>query len=195
MSNQEFRRGYIRTLRRYLSAGGSTRALLELLHNRLLTHIPIVPLRTAYLRALGMRIGKHVYMFGSSEVLSPQSISIAGNCHIGRYCQIDGRGGITIGRNVVIASHCLLVTADHDAQAADFHGRLGHIRIDDRVWIGSRAMILRNVHIGEGAVVAAGAVVVQDVAPWTTVGGVPARPIGTRSSDQRYEINYGPIFY
>lgn len=171
------------------------RPATELLYNRFLTHIPFSPLRNTYLRRLGMAIGPNVYMFGSSEVLSPKTIAISGNCHIGRHCQIDGRGGIRIGRNVVIASHCLLITADHDITSPDFGGRLGSIVIEDRVWIGSRATVLRNVTIGEGAVVAAGSVVVNDVAPWAVVGGVPARPIGERPRHQTYEITSGPVFY
>jgi acetyltransferase-like isoleucine patch superfamily enzyme len=48
--------------------------------------------------------------------------------------------------------------------------------IEDGVWVGSRAMILKGVRVGEGAIVAAGAVVVRDVAPGTMVAGVPATP-------------------
>lgn len=47
-------------------------------------------------------------------------------------------------------------------------------------WIGANATILKGVTIGEGAVVAAGAVVTKDVAPYTIVGGVPAKYIGDR---------------
>ncbi len=167
----------------------------ELAFNRALTHVPHAGLRLAALRALGLQAGEHVYFFGDSEVLAPQNLSIEGNCHIGRSCQIDARGGITIGRNVVIASHTLLITADHDVQAPGFDGRLGPITIGDRAWIGSRAVVLKGVTIGEGAVVAAGAVVHEDVPAWTVVGGVPAKVIGTRSQQQTYEIDSGPIWY
>lgn len=171
------------------------RAVAELLHNRALTHVPSNRLRVGYLRRLGLRAGPHTYLFGGSEVIAPENITIAGNCHIGRLCQIDGRGGIDIGRNVVIASHTLLITADHDPQAPGFDGRLAPIVIGDRVWIGSRAVVLKGVTIGEGAVVAAGAVVVDDVPSRTVVGGVPARPIGTRDAALVYEIDYGPEWY
>lgn len=59
----------------------------------------------------------------------------------------------------------------------------GNIIIDDDVWIGYRAMILSGVHIGQGAVVAAGAVVTKDVPPYAIVGGVPAKIIKYRFSE------------
>ncbi len=152
-------------------------------------------LRLAYLRRLGMKAGDHVYLFGSSEVLAPENLVIEAHCHIGRFCQIDARGGISIGRNVVIASHTLLITADHDPNSPDFAGRLGRIVIDDRAWLGSRVVVLKGVTIGEGAIVAAGSVVHRDVAPWSIVSGVPAVPIGERPRDLTYQVDYGPRWY
>jgi maltose O-acetyltransferase len=169
--------------------------MLEGLLNKVLTYIPINDLRIAVMRLLGASIGPHAYLNTGSEFLSPENLRIAGGLHVGRFCQIDARGGISIGANVVIASHVLLITADHDIEDPEFGGRLGSIAIGDRVWIGSRAMVLRGVTIGEGAVVAAGAVVARDVAPWTVVGGVPARAIGVRPQHQTYRIDYGPRWH
>lgn len=60
----------------------------------------------------------------------------------------------------------------------------GDIIIDDDVWIGYRATVLSGVHIGQGAVVAAGAVVTKDVPPYAIVGGVPAKVIRYRFSNE-----------
>jgi len=171
------------------------REIAELIYNRIITHVPYNALHVWYLRMLGAQLGPHVYLFGGSEFIAPQNLRIEANCHIGRGCQIDARGGIEIGRNVVVASFAVLVTADHDAQDPWFPGRLGSIEIGDRVWLGSRVTVLKNVRLGEGAVAAAGSVVTTDVEPWTIVGGVPAAAMGRRSSEQRYEIDKGPGFY
>lgn len=54
------------------------------------------------------------------------------------------------------------------------------VYIDDDVWIGCNTTILKGVHIGRGAIIAAGAVITKDVAPFTIVGGIPAKKIGNR---------------
>ena len=56
----------------------------------------------------------------------------------------------------------------------------GDIILEDDVWIGQRAMIMSGIRIGQGAVVAAGAVVTKDVPPYAIVGGVPAKVIRYR---------------
>ena len=56
----------------------------------------------------------------------------------------------------------------------------GNITVDDDVWIGFRSTILSGVHIGQGAVIAAGSVVTKDVPPYAIVGGVPAKVIKYR---------------
>lgn len=62
--------------------------------------------------------------------------------------------------------------------------RKGDIKIGNDVWIGYEAVILSGVHIGDGAIIGARAVVTKDVPPYTIVGGVPAKPIRKRFSDE-----------
>jgi maltose O-acetyltransferase len=82
---------------------------------------------------------------------------------------------------VSISPGVWILTDSHDMHDPSFPEILSPVKIGNHVWIGSRALILPGVTLGEGAVVAAGAVVTSDVEPYTVVGGVPARPIGTRS--------------
>ena len=62
----------------------------------------------------------------------------------------------------------------------------GLVKIEDYAWICSRAIILPNVTIGKGAVVASGAVVTKNVDAYTVVGGIPAKKIADRNTDLEY---------
>lgn len=167
----------------------------ELVFNRLITHVPHNSLRVKCLRLLGATIGENVFIYGGSEVLSPSRLVIGDNCHVGRFCQIDARGGISIGDNVCIASHTLIITADHNIHSAGFEGRLGEVKIDDYVWLCTRVIVVKGVTIGRAAVVAAGSVVTSDVPVQAIVSGVPASIIGTRQSELSYDLSAGPIWY
>lgn len=82
----------------------------------------------------------------------------------------------------------------HDVNSVDFAGDHRPIQIDDYVWIGVGATVLRGVHIGEGAVVCAGAVVTKDVAPYDIVAGVPAKKIAERNHELKYKCLPHPWF-
>ena len=71
-------------------------------------------------------------------------------------------------------------------QSSESFGK-GDILVDDDVWIGYGATIMSGVHIGQGAVVAAGAVVTKDVPPYAIVGGVPAKVIKYRFEPEMIE--------
>jgi len=75
----------------------------------------------------------------------------------------------------------------------------GDIIVDDDVWIGYGAMIMSGVHIGRGAVIAAGAVVVKDVSPYSIVGGVPGKEIKKRFNEEVIEklmkVEYSKLSY
>ncbi len=87
---------------------------------------------------------------------------------------------ITIGKNCCIGEDVRLLTGSHDVASPRFDLVTKPIVIQDNVWVATGAIILPGVTIGEGAVVAAGAVVTKDVEPWTVVGGNPAKFIKKR---------------
>ena len=95
------------------------------------------------------------------------------------YMNTDGKincaNSITIGENVVIANE--VVIRDNDAHTIVGSLASAPIKIGNHVWIGTRAIILKGVCIGDGAIIAAGAVVTHDVPPRSLVAGVPARVI------------------
>jgi acetyltransferase-like isoleucine patch superfamily enzyme len=108
---------------------------------------------------------------------------------------LDSRGGtITLGADVDIAPEVNIWTLEHDFNSPDFVTKGGPVIIEDFAWVCNRAIILPGVTLGQGCVVASGAVVTKSVAPWTIVGGIPAKPIGQRSPLQNKRKPYRPFF-
>lgn len=112
-------------------------------------------------------------------------ISIGENTTVGYHTMIFASEKIVIGKNCLIAPFAYFVDSDHGIAKDQLINQQANITaaivIEDDVWIGTGARILKGVHIGTGAVVAAGALVKEDVAPYTIVGGLPAKKIGERS--------------
>ncbi len=134
-----------------------------------------------YKRVCGMGIAKDVVIYHGAEIRNPHRITIGQGSIIGDNAVLDGRNGITIGNNVVFSSNVSIWTEQHDHRDPLFRCETQEkkpVVIDDRAWIGPNTIILHSVHIGEGAVVAAGAVVTHDVAPFAIVAGIPAKKIG-----------------
>jgi len=112
--------------------------------------------------------------------LSPWGVKLGHNTVVGDHSRLDGRSNIIIGNNVDISSETNIFTWEHDIESPIFDSKGAPVIIGDWVYVGTRSTILPGVTIGEGAVVAAGAVVTKDVEPWTMVGGVPAKFIKKR---------------
>ena len=123
---------------------------------------------------------KDSIIYRCAEFLSPNKIIIDHNSIIGDHVLLDGRKKLYIGKNVCISPHVRVYTQQHRIESPNFKPNGGSVIIKDWVYIGARAMVLPKVTIGEGAVIAAGAVVAKDVEPWTLVGGVPAHFIKKR---------------
>ncbi len=121
-------------------------------------------------------------------------IEIGHNSVINRFSYLDGRVPLKIDNNVNISHYTLIQTLTHDAQSPDFVCMEKPVVIGDFVWIGARAIICLGVTVGEGAVIAAGAVVTTDVEPYTLVGSNPAKFIKNRATGLRYHTRYFPLF-
>lgn len=128
----------------------------------------------------------HVYNFRN---LPHAFIRIGANSLIGELNVLRGQGGITIGDRVYTAPMVQMLAVNHVfddptrpmvEQGITAEG----IVIEDDVWIGAGAIITDGVRICKGAVVAAGAVVTEDVAPYTVVGGTPARLLRRVNGEQ-----------
>ncbi len=107
-------------------------------------------------------------------------IKICKSSSIGDRTEIHAGSSVTIGERCMVAWDCVIM--DRDYHAIDGSGKesVKPVIIDDDVWIGCRAIILKGVHVGKGAVVGAGAVVTKDVPEFAIVGGNPARVLKLR---------------
>jgi acetyltransferase-like isoleucine patch superfamily enzyme len=119
----------------------------------------------------------HVYNFRG---LPHSGIWIGDESLIGEYNVIRGQGGVRIGNRVYTSPMVQIIAVNHvfDDRSRPFVDQgitAEGITIEDDVWVGAGAIVTDGTTIGKGAVVAAGAVVTRDVAPYTVVGGTPAR--------------------
>lgn len=163
----------------------------DYLCNRVISNIPFHDLRMGAYRRAGLSIGPQSTILMSCEMHHAAEIVIGRNTIINPHCFLDGRAGLRIGNNVNISAHVLLVAGTHDIHDGScFAGSAKPIRIEDYVWLCTRAMVLAGVTVGRGAVVAAGAVVTKSIAPYVVVAGVPARKIGERNPDLHYDLVY-----
>lgn len=111
------------------------------------------------------------------------TVHTGGLMHIGENTFINGariaaKKEIRIGKNCMIAPGVVMMDSDYHEPGNISRERGGTpIIIQNNVWIATNSIILKGITIGEGAVIAAGAVVTKDVAPYTLVGGNPARLI------------------
>jgi len=164
-------------------------------------------LRLAGYRLLGMRMGKRNRMEGHGRVrrcrqiaignynaftqgcwLWPEDTDFAGiririgsRNYFNRNLMIDACGSVSIGDENMLGPDVYITDSNHSVSDGTAPSRLpmdrGCVVIGNRCWIGAKAIILKDVHIGDGAIVAAGAVVTRSVNPGEIVAGVPAKPL------------------
>ncbi len=155
----------------------------------ILSYLPLHHLRRLLYRLAGAKIGSGTSIHMGGSFFSLKKVRIGTDTLIGKNVFLDGRDSLIIGNHVDIASDVLIYNSEHDISAEDFKAVLAPVVIDDYVFIGPRAIILPGVTIGKGAIVAAAAVVVEDVAEFAIVGGVPAKVIGERKlKDPHYKL-------
>ena len=112
---------------------------------------------------------------------------------------ILGAGTVTIGDNFHSGTECMMITQNHNYEGEaipyDHTYVKKTIHIGDNVWLGNRVLIVGDVTIGEGAIVAAGAVVCKDVPPCAIVGGNPAKVIKYRDQAHYEELKAAGRFH
>lgn len=124
----------------------------------------------------------YTYLQGVN-IVNPVNVSIGNNCSFGGKVQLQAYDKIEIGDNCMFAYGAVLVTATHDLNIYPMN--LSFIKkpisIGSNVWVGTNALILPGVTVGDNAVIGAGAVVTKDVDKNSVVAGVPAKIIKYKS--------------
>jgi acetyltransferase-like isoleucine patch superfamily enzyme len=155
----------------------------------------------------GVTLGKRVHVGLWSALWAPDELVIEDDVYIGNHCtiQINGR----IGRYTMIANNVGIIgKLDHDYRQigapiryAKWVGNRNdldkedlQVTIGEDVWVGYGAIILSGVTIGRGAIIAAGSLVTKDVAPYTIVAGLPAKPTGERFSAEEIKQHEATVY-
>lgn len=143
-----------------------------------LTPLPVPSfVRAALLRAFGARIGKGLVIRARVNVTFPWRVEIGDNVWIGEEALLLSLAEIHIGSNVCISQRAFLCTGSHAYWRSDFALITRPITVGSGCWIAAQAFLGPGVDVGDGAIVSAGSVVMNDVPSDTLVQGNPARPL------------------
>lgn len=157
--------------------------------------VPSHTFRKLFYRLAGMKIGRGSTIHTGARFYDPRNIKIGQDSIIGEGAVLDGRDKLLIGDHVDIASEVMIYNSQHNVDSEDFEAICAPVVIEDYVFIGPRVIILPGVKVGEGAVVAAGAVVNKEIPSYTIVGGVPAQVIREREQKNlHYKLGRARLF-
>ena len=136
--------------------------------------------RSFLLRLFGAKIGKGCHVLPSAKIWQPWKLTMGDHSCLSENVECYSVDEINIGNQVIVSQNAFLCCASHDISSPIMELMHRPIRIDSQAWVASRAFVGPGVHIAEGAVVGACAVVTKDVEPWVVVAGNPARKVGER---------------
>lgn len=141
-----------------------------------------------YRNCFKIHIEKNVVIYKGVVFRDGYKCKIGSGTIIGDDNLIDARGGVEIGSNCNFSTGVRIWTAQHDLQDEHFAYETAPVKIGSRCWISSGVTILPGVSIGDGCVVASGAVVTKDCESFGVYGGVPAKKIGDRNRNIQYHF-------
>ncbi len=141
---------------------------------------PAFAWRRLIMRILGAKVGRDVNIYPSARIYYPWMLEIGDQAAIGEDALIYNLGKVTIGARATVSHRAHLCAGTHDYADPQLPLLRPPIVIGAEAWICADAFIGPGVTVADGAVVGARAAVFKDVAPWTVVGGNPARFIKPR---------------
>jgi putative colanic acid biosynthesis acetyltransferase WcaF len=136
--------------------------------------------RRLLLRVFGAKIGKRAIVHSSARIWAPWNLEMEEysclSSSVDCYCVAK----VLIGAHATVSQYSFLCTASHDISDPNMKLTTSLITIGAGAWVCADVFVGPGVTIGEGAIAGARASVFKDVAPWTVVGGNPAKVIGKR---------------
>ena len=158
-------------------------------------YIPSHFVRCIFYRLAGVKIGRRSTIHMGARFFLPKNITIGEGTIVGDHVFLDGRAKIKIGKHTDIASQVMIYNSEHDLSDPAFKAIEEQVTIGDYCFIGPRAIIMPGINIGDGAIVAGGAIVTKDVPAGVIVGGVPAKIIGERPlKEYQYKLGRPKLF-
>lgn len=153
--------------------------------NWLLALLPVsrfYAVKRQFLNHAGVRVADGGLVNGGTRFLGRGRVTVGKKTWVGPNCRFytHSDASISIGDQCDIAPEVSFVTGSHEFGSSERRAGTGYakpIYVGNGCWIGARVTIIGGVHIGDGSVIAAGAVVTKDVPKNSLVGGVPARLI------------------
>jgi len=132
------------------------------------------------------------------RITAPGKMEVGLGTSIERGNFFMSEGGVTIGRDVLLAPYCRLITHQHtfrelDKPIYDQEMEYGSIIIEDWAWIGAGTIVLPGIHIGKGAIVGAGSVVTRSVPAFEIWAGNPAKKIRDRKASGSNALPGGSV--
>ena len=142
--------------------------------------VPCHAWRRLLLRGFGSRIARNAKVYPTARIWAPWNLTMQRGSCIGPEVYCYSVGPVFVGVDVTVSFRTFLCTASHDIHDPARSLVIGPVRLERGAYVFADAFIGMNVTVGEGAVVAARAVVVRDVAAGDVVAGNPGRVVGTR---------------
>ena len=138
---------------------------------------------TILLRLFGAKIGKKCNIYSSAKILIPYNLVIGDNVTLADRLLIQNTAMVEIKTNSIISQGTYICAGTHNIYSTKFDTIRKPIRIGENVWVAAECFIAPGVTIGEGAIIQAGSVVVNDIPKYAIAGGHPAKVFSSRDKD------------
>ena len=144
--------------------------------------------RRFLLRCFGATISRSATIARTAEINSPWNLTMDEKSMIANHAWVMCSGPVRIGKQAMVGEYCKVLAGSHNTHSRSYQPVMPGIDIQDDAWVASGAMLVaggkRDLHIGESAIVAAGAVVFSNVRRMTIVVGNPAEFLSDRVIDE-----------